>query len=199
MVKFILFTLLICTAVSAADFRVETRNGVPQLLKDGKVIPPRLFMGNFYYGRYAKGIDSPMVEEMQMAAKSGVIITSIVVHGIWKDASWEYEELDRVMQAVLKENPDVYLLIRVRLNPPAWWGKENPDDMMLLENGKPGGSASVASERYRKDVNEALRRVIRYLEKNYSKNIAGYHPAGARIAGYGAGQAPVHPDRYPNR
>ncbi|MBQ9774414.1 MAG: beta-galactosidase [Lentisphaeria bacterium] len=174
-----ILAMFFCGVSFAADFSVESRNGVPQLLKDGEVIPPRMFMGNFYYGKYAKGINSPMIEEIKMASNSGAMITSIVVHGVWKNEEWEYKELDRVMTAVLKDNPNAYYLIRVRLNPPAWWGRQYPDEMMRLENGRSGGGASVASERYRKDVKEALRRVIRHLEKNYGKNIAGYHPAGA--------------------
>lgn len=174
--------LILVTAmlpVHSAEFRVAVRNGVPQLLKDNRVIPSRMFFGNYYYGKSDKGINSPMPEEIKMATDAGVSIISIVVHGIWKDDPAQYAELDRVMQSVLKDNPDIHLLLRVRLNPPQWWADAFPDDMMKLENGKPGGNASVASERYRRDAGEALRRLIRHMEKNFSKNIAGYHPAGA--------------------
>ncbi|MDD3154396.1 MAG: beta-galactosidase [Victivallaceae bacterium] len=114
-----------------------------------------------------------------MATAAGVTIVSTVLHGIWKDDPSEYAEIDRALQNILKDNPNFYLILRIRLNPPQWWMKAFPDDTMKLGNGKTANCASVASERYRRDAGEALRRLIRHVEKNFGDHIAGYHPAGA--------------------
>lgn len=126
------------------------------------------------------GLPSPLQEEVKLAAKSEIDLVSFKCTGIWvrPGEKPDYSDLDRFCRLILAANPDAYLLPRIKLDPPNWWVRENPDDLMKFDNGKPGSVPSLASQKYRTDAAQALRLVIEYCEKNFPGHMAGYHPAG---------------------
>ncbi len=95
----------------------------PRLGADGK---PIVFFENFE--RFAKF--------HQDFAKAGVKIhTSILFSGWVGVDSYDYELTDRVLDAVLKDNPDIYYIPRIKLNVPLDWGKDNPEDVFVYFEG----------------------------------------------------------------
>lgn len=126
------------------------------------------------------GLPSALPDQVKLAAKSGVNIVSFKCTGIWVPPGGrpDYSELDRFCRQILEANPGAYLLPRIKLDPPAWWLRRNPDELMQFDDGRCGASPSLASRKYRKDAAEALRLLIDYCEKSFPDRMAGYHPAG---------------------
>jgi hypothetical protein len=83
--------------------------------------------------------------------------------------------------------------------PPASWAKALPDEMALNDEGHRYDSASLASERYRKELGGFLRALTRYCEQSaWSDRILGYviYPMGEGATplaceGYLFDQSPV--------
>ncbi len=69
-------------------------------------------------------------------ADSGVKIhTSILFSGWIGVDRYDYELTDRVLDAILKDNPDIYYIPRIKLNVPLDWGKDNPEDIFVYFQG----------------------------------------------------------------
>lgn len=126
------------------------------------------------------GLPSPFAAQAAMAAGAGINAVSFLVDGIWTEPGREpdYSDLDRICRQVLDANPNAFLLPRIRLDPPEWWRRAHPEELMKFEDGSRGVSAAFASERYRRDAAEALRSAIVYCEKKFGPHMMGYHPAG---------------------
>jgi hypothetical protein len=115
------------------------------------------------------------------AAPAGVNIVSFVNHELPMPHDGEpadYTSWDRMIGDILEANPNALLLPRFGMdNVPAWWWRENPDELMLYENGE-RGLPSMASEKWKRDAGEAMRLLVRHLEGKYGAHILGYHPCG---------------------
>jgi hypothetical protein len=79
---------------------------------------------------------------------------------------------------VLRANPRALLLPRFGLDPPQWWAKAYPGDMMLWENGARRHTAVPASPRYRRDASARTAALVAHLEAKYGDRMGGYHPCG---------------------
>ncbi len=101
---------------------------------------------------------------------------------------YDYSEFDRRMLMVLEANPHAYVFPRLYLHAPAWWSKEHPDDVVLEDRGdahpvplvRAGGkpAPSWASEAWRRDTVEGLRRLIEHIDASpYADRVIGYHLA----------------------
>lgn len=119
--------------------------------------------------------------QVKLAAESGIHFVTFPIDNLWPDADGnsDYSVLDRICRIILKENPKAQLIPRIDLRtPPEWWQKRYPGEMMKFTSGGNGGYPSISSLRYRRDAAEVLRGAIRYCEKNFPDNMAGYHPTG---------------------
>ena len=94
------------------------------------------------------------------------------------DIKPNYENLRGALDEIVAANPNAKILVRIRFYPPQWWMKKYKDDVMTSSEGKQNDFASPSSERFRADCEKALNLVIDFCEKNYGKNIMGYHPGG---------------------
>ncbi len=101
---------------------------------------------------------------------------------------YDYSQLDERALMLLKENPDAYFFPRLYLHAPKWWSAQHPDDIVLTDPGdgkyvpflhsgnKP--APSWASEAWRRDTIEGLRRLIAHVEASpYADRVIGYHIA----------------------
>lgn len=136
------------------------------------------------YGGHWLTLDrSVLAEQVKSAARAGINLITFPVPGGWKHPSGKINDfqLDNYCRAILQANPNAQLIPRVSLGfgllSPSWWKDEYKEETMWFDNGK-GNHPSIASERYQQDAENALRHVIRYCEKNFPDNMAGYHPAG---------------------
>ncbi len=126
------------------------------------------------------GPPSRYENQIKLAADAGVDFVSFVIPTPWPEPGHEpdWSGVDAECDRVLRANPRALLLPRFGLDPPAWWAKAHPDDMMQWENGSRRHTAVPASPRYRTDAAEAAARLVRHLEDRYPNNMAGYHPCG---------------------
>jgi len=101
---------------------------------------------------------------------------------------YDYSQLDERAMMLLKENPNAYFFPRLYLHAPKWWSAQHPDDIVLMDPGdgafvpflhsgnKP--APSWASEVWRRDTIEGLRRLIAHVEASpYADRVIGYHIA----------------------
>jgi len=101
---------------------------------------------------------------------------------------FDYSEFDRRVLMVLQANPRAYFFPRLYLHAPAWWSAQHPDDIVLQDpgDGRPmpfvhaGGkpAPSWASEAWRRDTVDALRRLVEHVAASpYADRVIGYHLA----------------------
>ncbi len=122
--------------------------------------------------------------------KAGVRFVSIIITPttlpVWKGpGEFDFSTIDAVMTRVVANNPDALIFPRVDLFSPPWWNKLHPDELMRFDDGatmKPMERAgntelpSWASEVWRKDVADCLRRMIAHIQSQpYGKRVVGYH------------------------
>lgn len=66
---------------------------------------------------------------------------------------YDFDKIDRRLEAVLAAHPDARIFPRVKLNPPDWWLNTHPDDITRTEDGQLGGQHSMASRAWRERMN----------------------------------------------
>lgn len=97
---------------------------------------------------------------------------------------YDYAEFDRIILELLDKNPDALCIPRIFVGAPAWWLDLYPEEACGFANGKGweengwGGTKheSFASERWRRDAGEALRRFIHHIEaSSYGGRVIGIH------------------------
>ncbi len=156
--------------------QVAIRKGVLTLLVNGKPAPPLMVFVNLVGEKREAGLSI-----IRRAAQAGVHIVSFVVHLFpWTPPGEtpNYRPFEEQIDAILKENPRALLLPRFGLTyVPDWWAKANPDEMMLYDNGE-RGYVSMASEKWRAEAGDILRKLVNHLESRYGEHILGYHPCG---------------------
>lgn len=123
-----------------------------------------------------------LVSQVRLAKESGVDFVTFPAGDVWFDENGnppDYYQLEQLCRAILKINPNARLIPRINLCiPPLWWQKKYSGELMHFTNSPNNGYPSPSSRQYRKDAVTALRGAIRFCEKNFKKNMAGYHPTG---------------------
>lgn len=119
-------------------------------------------------------------ETVALAKAAGVdfVETEIVPWWTEKPESPAVELADIVIESILKINPEAKIIVRISEDVPEWWLKNNPDELAKFDDSSHASYPSIASDKYRHDYGEAIRRTIRHFEQKYSGNMAGYHPCG---------------------
>lgn len=163
------------TLARGARYRVTiwSRSSSPRFLS------PTVHHQGGTFQRYG-GLPPPYGSQVKLAAACGVDMVSFPIPTLWPKGGEEPDPsgIDAAIRATLEANPRALLLPRIGMYPPKWWLESHPKAVMAYEGGKAGDTASVSSEEYRKDSAAALRRTIRWCEKNYGPHMAGYHPCG---------------------
>ena len=119
----------------------------------------------------------------KFAAERGIDFVTFGVPAFWKDDG-SYEKLvDSRFKPVIGANPNVKIIVRLGLEPPNEWLDSHKDSVMCNFDGTPIERMHVrfptpSSQDYRRDAIDAMKKFIKYVEKNYPENIAGYHPSG---------------------
>jgi len=167
---------------------VRVHGGVPTLFINGK---PHNGMTYAAYG--------PTVKVFREFTEAGVDVFSICGtptesgYGLSRTTwtardTYDYSQLDERVMMVLEANPNAYIFPRLYLHAPKWWSKLHPDELMLHDpgDGKPvpfihSGNKltpSWASEVWRRDTVEGLRRLVAHVEASpYADRVIGYHLA----------------------
>ncbi len=165
---------------------VKPHNGTPTLFINGQ---PRAGMTWATYG--------PTVEVFSDFTKAGINLYTFagtpteagygLSRTVWKGpGEYDYSQFDERVRMLLQVNPEAYFFPRLYVHAPKWWSAQHPDDLVLMDpgDGKPvpfihsGGlpAPSWASEAWRRDTVEGLRRLIAHIEASpYADRVIGYH------------------------
>lgn len=90
------------------------------------------------------------------------------------------ENIDRVMEMLVGVDPEIKVLPRIIMNPPVWWEKRHPEELMVYYNflrGEyvHGPRACLTSELWNALWQNNLRRTIGHFEAKWGDFIFGYH------------------------
>ena len=167
--------------------KVEKINGVPTIVIDGKPLPPMAFTIQ-RYGGASEGAAAHINEAYYDAmGKAGLRLYFVCADTEWTQPG-SAAKVFAEMEAILRVNPDAYLIMRLGLHPPVEWMRENPGEQirysdgvdraftMSTETGRFSypGMYSLCSEKWREDASEALRDMYRsVMERPYSDRVVG--------------------------
>lgn len=167
---------------------VKPHNGVPTLFVNGQ---PNNGMTWATYGPTEEvfsdftkiGVNLFTFSATPTEAGYGLSATTWTAPG-----QYDYTQLDERVMMLLQANPHAYFFPRLYLHAPVWWSEQHPNDIVLMDpgdgkyvpfihsGGKP--APSWASETWRRDTVEGLRRLIAHIEASpYADRVIGYHLA----------------------
>ncbi|MHB8903294.1 MAG: beta-galactosidase, partial [Thermoguttaceae bacterium] len=87
---------------------------------------------------------------------------------------YDYAEYDRYFSAVLDADPEAWFIPHIGVTGALWWQEAHPEEMCQFADGRKGPT-SFASEPWRRQIGEDLRRLIAYLRRApYADRILGY-------------------------
>ncbi len=87
---------------------------------------------------------------------------------------YDYGEFDAYFAEILDADPEARFIPHVYMTPPMWWQQANAAEMCRYADGGLGGQ-SFASAKWRADIGEDLRRLIKHLQStSYADRILGY-------------------------
>ena len=179
-----------------AERRVE--DGSPVLYLNGQKTAPLI------YALSDVPISSPLTAQAQRNianfAQQGINIVSTCVNlckGWHKTGPYRPDFLIGDLTAIIETNPDAAVILRLFVNPPYWWMRDNPDELCVYAEGdvpyiddgdyerlidgdlNTWMRASLASEKWKKDAAEALTSLL----KAVMHTPQGHHIVGIQIAG----------------
>lgn len=100
---------------------------------------------------------------------------------VWKARKrYDFTPIYDSVEKIVKTNEDARIILRVNLNAPLWWRKENPSELVVLSDGKREPyMQSEHSKIWREDVEKFLEYVCAYVKGfPFSKHIVGIQLAG---------------------
>lgn len=126
------------------------------------------------------GPPSRYESQVKLAAGAGVDFISYIVPLPWPEPgkAVDWVGVDAECDRVLAANPHALLVPRIGMDPPTWWGREHPGDMMAWEDGSHRYTAVPASPLYRREGAERVGALVAHMEAKYGDHVAGYHVCG---------------------
>ncbi|NUP99730.1 MAG: beta-galactosidase [Armatimonadetes bacterium] len=150
---------------------VEPLGGAPAMLVDGQPVAP-----------FMVSINGPhQVEQQAEMGRAGIHIFSDWFGGstaadlghVAPD-KYDYTAYDTYFSAALEADPEAWFLPHIGITPPLWWQQAHPEELVLYADGQQGPQ-SFASERWRRETADDLRKLIAHLQAApYAGRILGY-------------------------
>lgn len=188
-------------AQDRGDCRVKIHNGVPTIFIEG-----RPFNGQVFNSMPANPAEIKLFADAGISVYSFTVSPTAGAGAFpGNDPAWpapgefDYGSCDRKAGNVLAQKPDAYFFPRLDLAAPEWWMKTHPDDLVVERNAKgdfeplrlPNDPDRIkskkivrktvpcwASEAWRRDTLDAIRRLIDHVEASaYAQRVIGYHLA----------------------
>lgn len=167
--------------------KIRYTDGKAQIMIGTRPYEPTLYMGSFYWA-----FDNPaFLEKIEAFRRGGIHLYGIGVDmkRIWKsDNSLDLSAVDDLLLNALRLDPEGYYLLCFYMSvAPSWWNDSHPDDLVEYANGDVDPSTtdalsrfkapSLASKVWRRDLGDALRRIVEHVEQSPLANrIFGYRP-----------------------
>lgn len=175
---------------------VRQYNGRPTIFANGRPVSPVMYSLTDCPGGRNTWEERP-ARNLKNFTEAGFELFQVAVwfQDIWKpDGSLDIGYVQKQIRGVLDINPNAIVFIRLHINAPFWWDKQNPGEMTLFADGETlempeywtlvrnttGKDLartrihSLASEKWRNETTEKLTEFCRRLSKT---------PEGGRLAG----------------
>ncbi len=135
------------------------------------------------YRVYAVANDSFTATEKVMA-RHGFHLYSVPLPLPWPRPGEEpdFTGVDQIIAKIVDADPEALILPRIDIEPPRWWAREHPEEMLWWQNGKFDRWASVASKLWLEEATRNLTELVRHLESRWGGHILGYHPSAQNSA-----------------
>ncbi|RMD75437.1 MAG: hypothetical protein D6820_14745, partial [Lentisphaerae bacterium] len=123
------------------------------------------------------------IDKIDMYREAGIRIHFVSMHQpqllFWDGGDYYYpEQLSAFLEWICKYDEKALLIpyIGFRTSGPYKWIKNHLDECTLLSNGERYDAPSVASQQWRRDVREAIARIVRHLEESaIGERILGFN------------------------
>lgn len=195
---------------------LENYNGYPAIMIDGKPYPPMMMTINnragtepLFEGDVPKQEVIVDGEYYKNLGESGIKIYFLICDTDWL-LPGSFEMFQKEAEAILKEVPDAYFMVRIGLHPPNEWIDAHPEETLLFSDGtklpcdlrsetykaKLPAMYSLCSQKWREDAGTALMETYDRIESlPYADRIIGYFlAAGGTSEWYYLGRE--KPDAY---
>ncbi|HUT95893.1 MAG TPA: beta-galactosidase [Thermoguttaceae bacterium] len=165
---------------------IKPHNGVPALFLNGKPNAAMTYMTYHPEAKHFASFGKAGVDLVSFSATSDFSHYGLAPPVWIAPEQFDYSTFDRRVLLILEANPEAYLIPRVYISSPPWWDEQHPEELVVWHDGardrmQGGGKKTVpswASDKWRKDAGEALRRFIRHVQSMpYADRFLGYHVA----------------------
>ncbi len=178
---------VLLSAPALPTAQVEMRNGAPCLFINGTPHPGTSYMTYHPDGKNFGDIGRAGVHLYSFSATPTESTYNLAAPCWVASEAFDYSGMDDRAHLLLENDPEAVFFPRVYLGTPPWWADAHPDDLVTFDprDGEPQvfvlmgkRVASWASETWREDTAEALRRFIAHVEESdYADRVIGYHVA----------------------
>ncbi len=187
--------LLTASIATAADCRIQQVGGISTLVIDGQ---PHTGLCYSTYDASSPNLQQRVERFSQAGCNIFNFVVEISGYGysrpLWPERDrWDFTDLDDRAHRILQAAPHALLLPRIYIDAPAWWRDEHPQEMMVLDNGaktfgkklfalsRPDNFPSLASHKWRQDMQFALRTILQHIEQSdYADHVIGYQLSGQK-------------------
>lgn len=194
------YALMAAETSPAGDTVAEVRavGGVPTFVVDGV---PNAGLSCMNYQTYGNPKFPDFIR--QFGAAGCDIFTFVVDMGslyhftptIWPEKDrWDFAQVDATAKLILDNAPPgSKIIVQLFIDTPEWWAVENPDECLVLEDGKLGYSTqpfalprksnfpSMASPKWREACKLEIEKLIGHIStSDYGHQIMGYQVCGQK-------------------
>ena len=175
--------------------KVETNGNAPELFTDDEKVIPIMYALSDMPGSQSNTAQAQ--RNIKNFAKCGINIVSVDTNlnlGWHKSTDFEIEPMQAEVAGALEANPNAKIILRLHMNPPYWWMRDNPQELVEY-NGEPGVDdgetyrlirndgnhilhVSLASKKWLEEAGELLKRFCREL----SDTVEGESVIGIQVA-----------------
>ncbi|MBQ6473591.1 MAG: beta-galactosidase, partial [Victivallales bacterium] len=141
---------------------------------------------------YGSTIGRNMEDDCRMFADAGFKVFSLPCHfgfdlvkngsqgakSIWLDnGKYDFSSIDIQAERLLASVPDARMILRIDCSIPSWWQEKHPEESVVWDEGtRNPGFPSLASERLRHDLSQALRDTATYVaSRAWGGRILGFY------------------------
>jgi hypothetical protein len=131
---------------------------------------------------YASAGNDMFMRTSEFAVVNGITTLSPSLVFPWPENDNDYASELTIITAYLDrlkaKHPNGKWMLRIGVEPPAWWRRKNPEEMLQWEDGTTSSYVCIASEKWRHDVRAHLKNIITHCEKHWADMIIAYIPVG---------------------